>query len=924
MSSAQTTTGLGIGAVLPLVEAAVLHDGRVLRLAWTTLDAPASHGLPDWEPGAIEGLAVTLSGGRAALAPMGVAVSCDFNMDPPGWYSTTAGGAEGPQVLADGNYYVRVAFVEDATGAEVSVSRLGGAWGSSGTPTWGHRIVAAAPSTQTARVIFPRPVPAGHTARIYLSETSGSLSTCRLLVSGIPAGTTSHLITSATFEDATRSPRAIRTWESRWLIRAGAEVVTFGEAGLAVTVPAGLYRDRFGNASGPATAFPVANNSLVDLDGFTTDSFLRGAGAKDYHVAGPTWGSDSGDGSLAAPFATGAFALSRPDAAGNGSRIRFLRGVTHVLPGVGEVPSGASWSTPTVVEGYWADHGQGGVDPGGRATIVDQAGRGAFRLTSSGYQDARTEFIVLRGLDVRSSPTPTNALFFWYRAGSIVLDDCLFAGGNTNVSFEPPAAYQLDEVTLLRCILRDGFSASGSHNQGLYAQRVRRPLVSQCFLDHNGWVGSAADGRTIFDHNVYVQFGTGHLTFWGTRSSRGGSHGLQFRGGGWAAYNLFDRNAVGSLADRDGGSQAWNVYIDGEDIDAANPRGGGPTIQSTTEQSATSMGVEYNLILDPVGAGAYTAEINWFDTYYPAGFPLPPVNGVFRHNLAKDHGRYKFTSPMSGAYRQYNNIFSAAPDQAIFQQTPTKPTGVQTWEWYDSDRNVLHGGTPGVECRSATGPISLDAWKTLTGGTETASITTTPAYANGAYGLDALAVASGFVDEAAHRAAMRDRSAGAWGPAYDASAFYNAFRAARAPTNLVASGPGPLDYYGPVDYGVAPAPGPTSATLAGPATATVGVPIALTLSLDAPAVAAVTFAMAVSGAAGAFSTAAPSIATGSTSTTLTFTAAAAGTATITADDAGLIGPPSLVVTVAAAPAPGATRGVVVALAGGRSVAVAFA
>ena len=80
--------------------------------------------------------------------------------------------------------------------------------------------------------------------------------------------------------------------------------------------------------------------------------------------------------------------------------------------------------------------------------------------------------------------------------------NCKFSFYTENISFDiGPIQY----VALRRNVIADAYSTN-SHSQGIYADHVRRMLLEENVIDHNGWNESVNfASATIFNHNIYLQ-----------------------------------------------------------------------------------------------------------------------------------------------------------------------------------------------------------------------------------------------------------------------------------------------------------------------------------------------------------------------------------------------------------------------------------
>jgi hypothetical protein len=68
------------------------------------------------------------------------------------------------------------------------------------------------------------------------------------------------------------------TCTARYLITDPSKVVTFGQSAFTLSAGGGLLQDAFGNTTASVSGLSVTNRSLVQSDGFTSQSLPRGTG----------------------------------------------------------------------------------------------------------------------------------------------------------------------------------------------------------------------------------------------------------------------------------------------------------------------------------------------------------------------------------------------------------------------------------------------------------------------------------------------------------------------------------------------------------------------------------------------------------------------------------------------------------------------
>src|SRR5262249_5576516 len=157
------------------------------------------------------------------------------------------------------------------------------------------------------------------------------------------------------------------------------DVITFATSGVTLSAGDGLLQDTSGNSTVAFSNFPVTNNSLVDADGFTTDSFQRGTGGVTLYVSS-TYGSDTNSFAQAQHAATPYQAIGQElkqafqhGLNGTGSDIRLLRG--DVFTGGGAIQTGGQDPQhPFIIEDYWYSYSPEAIDPGTRPVIgIDES-----------------------------------------------------------------------------------------------------------------------------------------------------------------------------------------------------------------------------------------------------------------------------------------------------------------------------------------------------------------------------------------------------------------------------------------------------------------------------------------------------------------------------------------------------------------------
>ena len=132
---------------------------------------------------------------------------------------------------------------------------------------------------------------------------------------------------------------------------------------------------------------------------------------------------------------------------------------------------------------------------------------------------------------------------------NILIEDTViryFKNGVTVQSFDEKI---YTNFTFKQSSILNSYSIPGlGHSSGLYIEGVDGILIEDSFFDHNGWNESIADATaTKFNHNVYMQTSNigENIIVRNNIISRGSSHGMHGRAGGFFENNLFISNSIG-------------------------------------------------------------------------------------------------------------------------------------------------------------------------------------------------------------------------------------------------------------------------------------------------------------------------------------------------------------------------------------------
>lgn len=109
---------------------------------------------------------------------------------------------------------------------------------------------------------------------------------------------------------------------------------------------------------------------------------------------------------------------------------------------------------------------------------------------------------------------------------------------------------KINNVKVRRCIITDTYYHNSTNDNkgrpsGIYASEVHGLLIEECVFDHNGWNPTLPNARAnMYNHNMYIQYGTSDVVVRNNIVSRGSANGVQLRGCGLVDDNFFIQNAV--------------------------------------------------------------------------------------------------------------------------------------------------------------------------------------------------------------------------------------------------------------------------------------------------------------------------------------------------------------------------------------------
>jgi hypothetical protein len=630
----------------------------------------------------------------------------------------------------------------------------------------------------------------------------------------LPAFTTGNRLTTSTGVEleplgtVVTNPATNRIWTTSFLVHDPSDVITFDTANLTVSAGVGLIRDGAGNRTEAILAAPVLNKSLVDADGFTTQSFERGAGGVTLYVSA-RYGNDAR--SLAdvqdprTPLKSPQRAFQLLAQAGlteTGSAVRLLRG--DAFKGDIVVNSGGQDRRhPFVLEDYWYDYGDGRSDPGTRPVVeVDWAKGERVGLTIRPNQKLMHKLhdVVIRRIAFRAVNRTTQPGFgvgvklangsCGFTLDDVVVDNFVNGVGISGKgSAQGNQAPSLSDVTILRTTVTDAHATDSAFAQGMFVTKTKGLLVSQSTFDRNGRLGEQLNVRNIFSHNLYLQVKQGPAVVWGNVIRDGGSHGVQMRSGGILAYNYLAGNAIAAYIGKPGGAMTHNVVEGATDI-GPNPRGWGLQFVAT-EGPLNAAAMEFNVIVHAETKGVARALL--------LGGPGVRA-GLVRNNTIVDSGFITYQKPgkLGGdTIRIESNIVDNGDGLVTHVDAGAKAV----WRRILTDGNVYYSAASPRGFRIGGALMATPQWRERTQ-QEANSLWVQAQFVNRDASIADYAARLGVSDEAGFEALIRGRESGVWGTQFDAGRLFDFFTEQYRPTNLPQSG-APLGYFGASEYGIA-------------------------------------------------------------------------------------------------------------------------
>lgn len=390
------------------------------------------------------------------------------------------------------------------------------------------------------------------------------------------------------------------------------------------------------NAGGAAGANAGGAGGGAGDAGFT--DLTPPAGAQVVYVSSA--GSDTADGSSpqkAVKTVAKGVALAK---AGH-SFVLLKRGDVFAESGIFLGKSGVSPAKPFVLGAY-------GPLTDERPHIASGDGSG---LLLGKVHDVVVQSIHLQAQSYTGKTAPYGIA--WHSDGTgLLVEDCFIDNYFTGVAIN---GAEISHVVFRRNVLTGSFPnkdyvnskgvKGAGHAIGLYVAEVDHLTIEDNAFDHNGWKEGYA-GKTIFNHNVYVQTDCRFVTYRNNVSTRASSHGAQIRPGGTAEDNFFLRDPLGLQFGLDKGGHAptpggvsgtvsRNVFLGGGDIDGANPRGHGIQLGNIDDGGKGAV-VEDNVFAHNDGTYQAVFGLDSHSNDQQSCVVNPLVNLVIRHNTAYD------------------------------------------------------------------------------------------------------------------------------------------------------------------------------------------------------------------------------------------------------------------------------------------------
>lgn len=242
------------------------------------------------------------------------------------------------------------------------------------------------------------------------------------------------------------------------------------------------------------------------------------------------------------------------------------------------------------------------------------------------------------------------------------IEDCRLRDFGMDFVLQAPLNNYFDTLVIRRCQVLDSWNFGMS--SGIYLENFQNVVIEENLFDHNGWTDLPGAGKTMFNHNMYLQHGhmgeDRHIIVRGNISARAASHGCQLRPGGLLENNLFLKNPLAAFMSYSPSIARNNVVLDADSIDQNLTRGQGLEFLNCYQALA-----EGNIVAHKPDKRNGQEGL----AFYPEGrqgIPAPTV-GVFRHNIVYDWAGPAFfiVSSPAGLYAR-DNFFEQKDEPDVF------------------------------------------------------------------------------------------------------------------------------------------------------------------------------------------------------------------------------------------------------------------
>ena len=339
----------------------------------------------------------------------------------------------------------------------------------------------------------------------------------------------------------------------------------------------------------------------------------------------------------------------------------------------------------------------------------------------------------------------------------------------------------------------------GGHIQGFYASHCGDWLFSQSTFDKNGWNwhDDTSTYNDIYNHNIYLSGMCRDVVTHSCYLLRANSLGLQQRGGGVTAYNVFAENTHGSNM-LGGGTVYKNLYTNQ----------GLLNFSLSTAPSHLPISIyDSNIVLKSHGWTEARVANNTFTgmcgiNIYEIAYAHSHV--ALRHNTYVDAGSMNLGNrlPVPGKLKmQYNLIVNRPKTGVDYKGSPLQSLVlsplIPNWQnngiatvapnlanQVDIDYNAyLISAQPSAFAWPDITTRNFSDWKAKGRDKNGIALAKPPAFAEDSYSLESWASASGMGNSfESFWQELRERQEGVWEPHHDAANCYQAFAAAYTPT----------------------------------------------------------------------------------------------------------------------------------------------